>query len=291
MAYSINNNTAYLFAQAHSAQDGGTGSKDAPIPGDQIGCELDAVTYYRHAVGWGKVYRLNNESQRETLARFMEDCVLNGWIGYDDQHRNELESALAAVGYNPNRIAWACSADCSMLAYEAVKAATGVDVNGYAAPIYYLSGTKYPHVQSFDYYMERILPLNGIGVTVYTVSNYLNGVIRRSGTVVANDPANSVYLYESAYDDKTQYLYDYNYGVEIGHDVANGTLAEENRANNRTRNYGAAGAQLINDNLTVNIGEDYLTYLTSADNLIRGDLIRTRSPAPSGGHGHIACWI
>ena len=181
--YSNTDKTVRMLAQASGTESRDTGSNDAPIPGDQIAHELDAVGYYQHSVRWGKLYRLNDEAQREILAKFMEDSILNGWVGYDTNHRNTFELALEDVQYDPNRIAWACMTDCSMLAYEAVKAATGVDLNSYADPLYYIG--KYPHVRSFDYYMERILPLSGVKVTVYTVSNYLNGAIRRSGTIVA----------------------------------------------------------------------------------------------------------
>lgn len=287
--YSNTDKTVRMLAQASGDEERGTGSEDSPVPGDQIAHELDAVGYYQHSIRWGKVYRLEDEAQRETVAKFMEDSVLNGWVGYDTNHRNTFELALEDVQYDPNRIAWACMTDCSMLAYEAVKAATGVDLNSYADPLYYIG--KYPHVRSFDYYMERILPLSGVKVTVYTVSNYLNGAIRRSGTIVAGDPKNSVYVYESVYDDKTAYLYDYNYGVEIGQDVSNRTLAENAREADNRREYGPDGAAAIAANLTVHIGEEYLSYLTSSENLIRGDILRTRSPAPTGGHGHIAVWI
>lgn len=287
--YSNTDKTVRMLAQASGTESRDTGSKDAPIPGDQIAHELDAVGYYQHSVRWGKLYRLNDEAQREILAKFMEDSILNGWVGYDTNHRNTFERALADVAYDPNRIAWACSTDCSMLAYEAVKAATGVDLNAYADPLYPIG--KHPHVQSFDYYMERILPLNGVGVTVYTVSNYVGGVLRRSDTVVADDPAQSKYLYESAYDDKTALLYDYNYGVAIGQDVPNKTLAEAARAADNRRAFGPAGEAAIAANLTVNVGEQYLSYLTSSDNLIRGDILRTRTPPAEESHGHIAVWI
>ena len=291
MAYIYSNTdcTVRLLAQASGDEARGIGSADSPVPGDQIAHELDAVPFYQHTIRWGKVYRLDDETQRETLSRFMEDSILNGWIGYDTNHRNTFESALADVGHDPNRIAWACMTDCSMLAYEAVKAATGVDLNSYADPLY--PRGKFPHVKNFDYYMERVLPLNGVGVTVFTVPNYVDGVLRRSDTVVADDPANSVYVYESAYDDKTAYLYDYNFGVEIGQDVSNKTLAEAARAADHRREYGAEGAAAIAANLTVNVGEQYLRCLTGTENLIRGDILRTRAPAPSDGHGHIAVWI
>lgn len=297
--YSQRDFTVRLLAQASGSESRNDGSEDSPIPGDQIAHELDAVPFYPDKVNWGKVYRLDDPALREKVARFMEASICNGWIGYDTYHRNSHEKALAVVGYDPDRIAWACSTDCSMLTYEAVKKATGVNLNPYAAP-YRPTGT-YPRVSSFDYYMERILPLNGIKVTVFTVPNSMDSTIRPGATkyptiVDSSNHENDQYLYESVYDDKTACLYDYNYGVEIGKDVSNRTLAEAARAAENRREYGAAGAAAITANLTVNVGSSYASYLTGEDNWIRGDIVRTRSPIPKTGatdddHGHIAVWI
>lgn len=303
-AYSSRDKTVRLLAQASNDENWRAGSESDV--GDQIASELDAVAWYQHVSYWGKVYRLNDPKLRELVARFMEDSVCNGWVGYNTNLRGTHELALKQVGYDPNKVSAGCVTDCAMLAYEAVKRATGVDVNSYADPVRYTG--PYPGVWSFDYYMERILPLNDIGVTVFTVPNYLNGSLRKSDTVINYTDAQHglAYVYESAFDDKTAYLYDYNYGVEIGADVpeltedATQSAAYQARQANNRREYGTAGAAKIAANLTVNIGEQYLSYLTGASNLIRGDILRTRSPRPQklvnsswvyGGAHHIAVWI
>ena len=115
--------TIHMFAEASNGEEGATGS----LAGDQTGIELRARQWYAGSAGWGKVYHFRDPAIREKVARFAERTVLNGWIGYDQNGRTSSENALKKVGYDISAVHTPCEMDCSMLVYEAVKHATGVD--------------------------------------------------------------------------------------------------------------------------------------------------------------------
>lgn len=112
-----------------------------------------------------------------------------------------------------------------------------------------------PKVRQMDYYMERVLPDAGIDVEVYTVTNYVDGVIR-DGTAVDTtaygDNTKTYYLYETPFDSySSAHLF----------------------------------ASVSNNN------EGYLTKDLAPTLLHRGDILRTRAPAQHGGGGHNVIWI
>lgn len=112
-----------------------------------------------------------------------------------------------------------------------------------------------PKVRQTDYYMERVLPDAGIDVEVYTVTNYVDGVIRDGtaiDTTAYGDNTKTYYLYETPFDSySSQHLF----------------------------------ASVSNNN------EGYLTKELAPSLLHRGDILRTRAPAQQGGGGHNVIWI
>lgn len=200
------NKTRYMIAEASQGEEGTTGS----LSGDQIGVELRTRRWYEYtgsSLGWATVFRVDDPAVAERIAQFMERIVLNGHVGYDQNGRSTLETALARVGYDPSAVHTPCEADCSMTAYEAVKYATGIDcplfydeaidpetglcvtrdaATGLCGETYFLDRKSYPVGTHFHYYMTRILPLNGVKVSVYTLSGAVNGV-QRSDFYPRND--------------------------------------------------------------------------------------------------------
>lgn len=276
--------TVYMFAEASTGEEGATGS----LSGDQIGVELRARKWYASSAGWGKVYHFRDPAIREKVAHFMERAVLNGWLGYDQNGRRTFETALAKLGYDVSAVHTPCELDCSMLVYEAVKHATGIDFvpNG-GDEVYFNSDYDYPHSWHFDAYMERVLPLAGVGVDVYTLTNWLDDTAStkalRSGVILSDtpnvdnaDPTQSGY-YETPYDtiaasfDDSVAAFDTEYGVT--------------KTKTYTQTYDLA---TLTANLSVSVANANSVWMESAANLVRGDLIRKPTIA---GSGHIAVWI
>lgn len=112
-----------------------------------------------------------------------------------------------------------------------------------------------PKVRQTDYYLERVLPDAGIDVEVYTVTNYVDGVIRDGtaiDTTAYGDNTKTYYLYETPFDSySSAHLF----------------------------------ASVSNNN------EGYLTKDLAPTLLHRGDILRTRAPAQQGGGGHNVIWI
>ena len=309
--WSASDHALKLIAQAVCNENGEITSSGT-TKGDQNGGELCAVPWYQHTRKWGKVYRLSDATLAEKVAKTMTDAITNGWIGYDTWNRDSMLSAMNAAGGKIRRINTPCDTDCSALTYLVLKEVTGVscevdtvwlfsqmwsqmgvapasmdDVNTWLEtassaqcaqlygilqnqptpspytdpyfPPFMLSATNtvqlMPKVRQTDYYMERVLPDAGIDVEVYTITNYVDGVIR-DGTAIDT----------SAYGDntKTYYLYETPFD-----------------------SYSSAHlfASVSNNN------EAYLVKATAPGLLQRGDILRTRAPAQSGGGGHDAIWI
>ena len=126
-------------------------------------------------------------------------------------------------------------------------------------PPFQLSATNtvqlMPKVRQTDYYMERILPDAGIDVEVYTITNYVDGVIRDGtaiDTTAYGDNTKTYYMYETPFDSySSAHLF----------------------------------ASVSNNN------EGYLTKELAPSLLQRGDVLRTRAPAQAGGGGHNVIWI
>jgi hypothetical protein len=273
-----------MFAEASNGEEGATGS----LAGDQTGIELRARQWYAGSAGWGKVYHFRDSAVREKVAHFAELAVLNGWIGYDQNGRSTSETELKKVGYSISAVHTPCEMDCSMLVYEAVKHATGVDCKPLTDEVYFGIGTGiYPHSWNFDVYMERVLPMAGVGVDVYTVTNWVDDTAAektlRSGVLLSDVPngeteetTQSKY-YESPYDtirasfNDSVAVFDAKYGVT--------------KTKTYTKTYDLATLQA---NLSVSVANSNSVWLDSAANLVRGDIIRKPTIA---GAGHIAVWI
>lgn len=168
------------------------------LAGDQIGVELrtrrwyDYIAVSNNPLGWATVFRVDDPAIAERIATFMEKVVCNGHVGYDQNGRGTLETALFRVGYDPSAVHTSCETDCSMTAYEAVKYATGIDCpmnyekassastlpstrdakTGLCGETYFGNRSTYPVGTNFHYYMTRVLPLNGIKTSVYTLSGW-----------------------------------------------------------------------------------------------------------------------
>lgn len=298
----------HVLAQA-VMNEKGTTTTNGESKGDQNGGELCVVPWYQHSRKWGKLYRFADSVLAEKVAKTMSDAITNGFIGYDTGNRDSMLSALDAAGGKIRYINTPCDTDCSSLMYLVVKSVTGVscevdvpwlmnefesefgitpanmdDVNRWVDdatdaertrlynilksqetpspytdpyfPAFKPSATEsvqlMPKVRQTDYYLERVLPDAGIDVEVYTVTNYVDGVIR-DGTAIDT----------SAYSDntKTYYLYETPFD-----------------------SYSSA-------HLFVSVSNNNEGYLTGAELLQRGDILRTRAPAQSGGGGHDAIWI
>ena len=106
-----------LIAHATNSE---TGSILGQHDGDQLGCELCACKWYDGE--WLAVYRAKTEEARERMARFAEDAVTNGYIGYsqDNEKRHAFITAVMNNDYQPEMVNENCTCDCSTLVYGAV---------------------------------------------------------------------------------------------------------------------------------------------------------------------------
>lgn len=279
--------TLHMFAEASTGEDGATGS----IAGDQIGVELRARQWYKSSAGWGKVYHFRDSAVRERIAQAAERIVLNGWFGYDQGNtdRNAAETALKKVGHNVSAVHTPCEMDCSMMAFEAIKVATGIDYSGNKTAFaenddeYFGHTYNYPKGWNFDAYLERVIPLAGFALDVYTLSNFVDDTaaekVVRSDSRLSDTPGstNQNGYFESPYDTLAATLaesvtaFNSKYGV-----TGSGTY---------TKAYDLATLQA---NLTVSVANSNSVWMESAANLVRGDIVRTRTPFDGG---HIAVWI
>lgn len=279
--------TLHMFAEASTGEDGATGS----LAGDQIGVELRARQWYESSAGWGKVYHFRDSAVRERIAQAAERIVLNGWFGYDQGNtdRNAAETALKKVGHNVSAVHTPCEMDCSMMAFEAIKVATGIDYSGNKTTFaenddeYFGHTYNYPKGWNFDAYLERVIPLAGFALDVYTLSNFVDDTVAekvvRSDARLSDTPGstNQNGYFESPYDTLAATLaesvtaFNSKYGV-----TGSGTY---------TKTYDLATLQT---NLTVSVANSNSVWMESAANLVRGDIVRTRTPFDGG---HIAVWI
>ena len=281
--------TVNMFAEASTGEEDSTGN----LAGDQLGIELRARRWYASSAGWGKVYHLRDSALREKVARFMELAVLNGWIGYDQNGRATFETALKKVGYDVSAVRTPVETDCSMTVYEAIKHATGIDFTPSQDEVYFASQNAsgvsytYPHSWNFDAYMERVLPLAGVAVDVYAVTNWEDDTAAektlRSGVILSDepnvdnsDPTQSKY-YESPYDHIAASFNDSVSAFDTKNTVT--------KTKTYTQTYDLSKLQA---NLSVSVANSNSAWLESAANLVRGDLIRKPTIA---GSGHIAVWI
>ena len=145
-----------LIAHAIENEKGtGTGG----TAGDQVGWEICAMTWYRYpGAGWLAVYRSRSADKAEAMARFMEEAICNGYIGYNQSRwqRKRLFDHMLSIGFNISEVSEPYSTDCGGLVYLAVYSAyrvpaTRADFDG--------SGTRQafgvPTVSRFDDYLMR----------------------------------------------------------------------------------------------------------------------------------------
>lgn len=187
--------TKNMMAEAGIGEDG----TDHNVEGDQTGIELRTRRWFWYDVaglGWATVFRLEDPALAERVARFMERITLNGFVGYDQADRKSIDTELQKVGNDPSAIHNYCETDCSMTVYEAVKYATGIpcltdhndvfdhgtelcpdrdEATGLCGDTYFSTRNNYPTGQNLHYYMTRVLPLNGIKVSAFTLSGMDSG--------------------------------------------------------------------------------------------------------------------
>ena len=154
-------NRLHLIAEAATPDN-------AREPGDQTGIELRARFFAPDKRGWVEIYRCTDDDMREKIARFMEEAVSNGQIGYSSNTnasgRNSLFRELEA---HENILAKVepCNCDCSSLVAQAVRLATGIwfDDGKFESPIVsqYLKYKDTPivsGVRDFSQYLDDSIP-------------------------------------------------------------------------------------------------------------------------------------
>lgn len=208
-------NTIHAFSEALSDENiiiiGAQSSATRGQAGDQTGGELSIRQWYQHDAKWAKVYRIRDDMEpgdgkgkivREKMAQFMEDSIINGYVGYTQNKRSSYHNQLLKNGYDPNRVLEPCATDCSGLVFSALQYALGEDfridnrniideqgdIIGIDKPTMTIDGTIYdscfnkcdkfartssniPTGHNFDYIFERVLPLMGYQVDVFTMPN------------------------------------------------------------------------------------------------------------------------
>lgn len=82
-------------------------------PGDQTGKEVCIRTWYNKP--WNIVIRFKDPNKRERFATAMENAAKNSHIGYDQNQRNTLLTAVRSIGYDPKKVTKDVETDCSAL--------------------------------------------------------------------------------------------------------------------------------------------------------------------------------
>lgn len=82
--------------------------------GDQTGSEVSTQQWYPHKKGW-IVIRAKDPSDREAIARNMEQACANDNIGYCQVHRSSLTAVAARYGYDTSKVNTKVETDCSEL--------------------------------------------------------------------------------------------------------------------------------------------------------------------------------
>lgn len=91
------------------------------VAGDQTTHEVEVSDWY--SGGWLAVYRPNNETDAEIIARTCEECCSNDKIGYSQEDRLSLYKEASKRAYMIDRIVTPCNTDCSALVSVCVNAA------------------------------------------------------------------------------------------------------------------------------------------------------------------------
>ena len=161
--------TNMLIAHATNDEDEDTTPTDGDY-GDQNGYELNACKWYSYP--WLAVYRSNDKDNKkaEIIAAFMQKAITNGYFGYNQNRnrRKEFFYALQDVEFDPDRVNWNLSTDCSGLAYTAIYAAYRIrGSDSYVSTSGSLDGIA--KSGDFDDYLMNIIG----DFTKYTSEDYL----------------------------------------------------------------------------------------------------------------------
>ena len=95
-----------------SARMGENGKITGGKPGDQTGREVSTQDWYAHSKGW-RVFRARDGYVRERIAACMEKICANDKIGYNQNQRNTLYSAVKDHGFDPDALKIKVNTDCS----------------------------------------------------------------------------------------------------------------------------------------------------------------------------------
>lgn len=95
-----------------SARMGENGRITGGKPGDQTGKEVSTQGWYAHSKGW-RVFRARDGYARERIAACMEKICANDKIGYNQNQRNTLYSAVKDHGFDPDALRIKVNTDCS----------------------------------------------------------------------------------------------------------------------------------------------------------------------------------
>lgn len=82
--------------------------------GDQTGKEVSTQSWYKHSKGW-RVFRLKDPAKAEKVAACMEWACGCSHIGYDQNQRNTLYSALKELAWQLTKLKKDVETDCSAL--------------------------------------------------------------------------------------------------------------------------------------------------------------------------------
>ena len=82
--------------------------------GDQTGNEVSTQNWYLHSKGW-RVFRAVSATVAEAIAVCMEAACANNNIGYDQNQRNTLYSAVRPLGFDVRKLTAKVETDCSAL--------------------------------------------------------------------------------------------------------------------------------------------------------------------------------
>ena len=97
--------------------------------GDQTGKEVCVRDWYLHKKGW-VVLRCKNPQKRLLIAEAMEKACGNSHIGYDQNQRDSLFSAVKGLGFDPSKVTTKVETDCSALVRVCIAYAYGRDLVG-----------------------------------------------------------------------------------------------------------------------------------------------------------------
>ena len=82
--------------------------------GDQTGNEVSTQNWYKHSKGW-RTFRARDPKAAEKIAQCMEWACGCKYIGYDQNQRNTLYSALKEYAWNLAKLKHNVETDCSAL--------------------------------------------------------------------------------------------------------------------------------------------------------------------------------